>query len=92
MAKKCWDVLIVGGGPIGTYTAYQLADKGFDVVVVEKKNQIGEDIVCAGVISKEAFKRYDLPAESILSRIDSFTFISPFGQRLEYIHPDVLCG
>jgi geranylgeranyl reductase family protein len=83
-------VVVVGGGPIGSYTAYQLADKGFSVCIVDSKNEIGNGVVCAGVISKDSFKQYDLPAESILSRIDSLTFVSPSGQRLEYIHPDVL--
>lgn len=83
MTKK-YDIVVVGAGPIGSYTAYQLADKGFDVCLLEKKKEIGRDVVCAGVLSKEAFKKYDLPSKSILSRIDSTTFISPAGQRLEY--------
>lgn len=86
---KRFDVVIVGAGPIGSYTAYQLADKGFAVCLLDKKERIGENVICAGVIGKEAFKKYDLPSDSILSRIDSFTFISPWGQRLEYYHPDV---
>jgi geranylgeranyl reductase family protein len=88
MMKK-YDVAVVGAGPIGSYTAYQLADKGFDVCLLDEKENIGEDVICAGVISKQAFKRYDLPSKSILSRIDSVTFISPSGQRLEYIPQDI---
>ena len=87
--KRKYDVAVVGGGPIGSYTAYQLADKGLDVCILDEKKSIGTDVICTGIISKEAFKRYDLPSKSILSRIDSFTFISPVGQRLEYTHPDV---
>lgn len=88
--KKSYDVIVVGGGPIGSYTAYQLADKGFDVCVLDEKKEIGKNVICAGVMSKEAFKRYDLPSESIVSRIDSVSFISPYGQRLEYKPKDVL--
>ncbi|TET62558.1 MAG: NAD(P)/FAD-dependent oxidoreductase [Candidatus Stahlbacteria bacterium] len=87
--RKKYDVAVVGAGPIGSYTAYQLADKGFDVCLLDEKENIGEDVICAGVISKQAFKRYDLPSKSILSRIDSVTFISPSGQRLEYIPQDI---
>ncbi len=87
--QKQYDIVVVGAGPIGAYTAYQLADKGFNVCLLDKKKKIGEGIICAGIISKEAFKRYDLPSESILSRIDSVSFISPFGQRLEYEGPDI---
>jgi digeranylgeranylglycerophospholipid reductase len=79
-----YDVIVVGAGPVGSYTAYQLADKGLKVGLLDAKKEIGQDIICAGVISKQAFKRYDLPSKSILSRIDSATFISPSGRRLEY--------
>lgn len=81
---KKYDVVIVGAGPIGAYTSYLLADKGFDVCLLDEKKNIGEDVICAGVIGKEAFKRHDLPGKSILSRISSATFISPSKIRLEY--------
>lgn len=35
------DVAIIGGGSAGTYSAISLKDKGFSVVVVEKKDRIG---------------------------------------------------
>lgn len=79
-----YDIVIVGAGPIGSYTAYLLADKGFDVCLLDEKTEIGKDVICAGVIGKEAFKRFDLPTKSILSRIDSATFLSPTKTKLEY--------
>lgn len=84
-----YDVIVVGGGPVGSYIAYQLADKGFEVCVLDEKEEIGKDVLCAGVVSKEAFRRYDLPNEAILSKIDAFTFVSVAGQRLRYTHPGV---
>lgn len=87
--QKQYDVAIIGAGPIGSYTAYQLADKGFSVCMFDGKKEIGKNVICAGVISKRAFIRYDLPTDSILSRIDHVTFVSPFGQRLEYEPKDV---
>lgn len=79
-----YDVVIIGAGPIGSYTAYLLADKGFAVCLLDEKTEIGKDVICAGVIGKEAFKRFDLPGKSIRSRIDSATFISPSMTKLEY--------
>ncbi len=87
--RKQYDVAVIGAGPIGSYTAYQLADKGFSVCMFDAKKEIGKHVICAGIISKRAFIRYDLPTDSILSRIDHFSIISPFGQRLEYEPPDV---
>jgi len=82
-----FDVIVVGAGPVGSYTAYQLADRGFSVCVLEQKRAAGQDIICAGVVSKAAFKRYDLPSTSILTRINAVSFVSPLGRRLEY-QPD----
>ncbi|SFR55872.1 NAD(P)/FAD-dependent oxidoreductase [Anaeromicropila populeti] len=38
---NCADVIIIGGGIIGSSTAYYLAKKGCSVIVLEKSNDIG---------------------------------------------------
>ncbi len=83
--KNLYDVIIIGGGPIGSYTALRLSRSGFKVCVFDQKNEIGDGVICTGVISTESFERFDLPVDSILTKIQSFTFISPENQRLEYI-------
>ncbi len=82
--KGRYDVVVIGAGPVGSYTAYQLADRGLTVCLIDKKKKIGKGTICAGVIGKEAFERYDLPSDTVLRSIDSVSFFSPFGQRLEY--------
>lgn len=84
------DVIVVGAGPIGAYTAFQLANRGFEVLVLEKQSRPGLNIICSGVISKTAYRRYELPGAAILTEVDSFTIISPRGQCLEYVHPETL--
>ena len=79
-----YDVVVIGAGPVGSYTSYLLAQKGFKVCLMDKKKKIGEGTICAGVIGKKAFLRYDLPVDSIVSEIDSISFFSPSGQKLEY--------
>lgn len=44
-------VAIVGAGIVGTYLAWRLAKKGFDVSVFEQKSEIGGK-VCSGLISR----------------------------------------
>ena len=85
-----YDVAVIGAGPIGSYTAYQLADKGFDVLLLEEHKAVGVNVVCTGMIGKEAFERFNIPSDSILTKIKTLVFVSPSGIRLEYIHPNDL--
>jgi digeranylgeranylglycerophospholipid reductase len=80
------DVIVIGSGPSGLYTAGLLADAGLEVNVFEKKRKIGKDIICTGIIGREAFKRFDLPKDSILSELKSMKMVSPYGTSLHYEH------
>ncbi len=73
------DVIIVGAGPAGSFTAYRLAAMGYDVLVLEEHQRVGEPVNCSGLIGAEAFQRYDLPRRSILRAFDRARFISPGG-------------
>lgn len=83
-------MIVIGAGPIGSYTAYRLASQGYRVGLFDKKKRAGTDVVCAGVISVQAFKRYELPYDAILTTINAFTFISPKNSRLEYSQEEPL--
>jgi digeranylgeranylglycerophospholipid reductase len=87
--KLRYEVIVVVGGSVGSYTAYQLGNMEVEVYVLDEKEEIGKNVLCAGVMSKEAFRHHDLSNESVCSRIDAFTFVSLSGQRLEYAYPDV---
>ena len=84
------DVIIVGGGHVGLYAAYQLAQRGFGVTLLDQKKAIGERIVCTGIIGAEAFQKFDLPEETILGTIQQVRFFSPFGSHFDYFPPQIL--
>ncbi|MQY69801.1 MAG: geranylgeranyl reductase family protein [Firmicutes bacterium] len=83
-----YDVVVVGGGPIGGYTASQLADQGFEVCLFEEDDEVGKDVICTGVIGTEAFKRFSLPRTSIIREIKSITFFSPSLLTFDYTPSD----
>ena len=51
VADEAYDVIVVGGGPAGTTTASLVAEKGYDVLLLEREAesqfQIGESLVPA---------------------------------------------
>ena len=48
---KC-DVLVVGAGPAGSMTAKWAAKGGADVLLIEKRQEIGSPVRCGEGISK----------------------------------------
>lgn len=81
------DVIIVGGGPVGSYAASLLSKTGFDVLALERNPSIGHRVVCTGLLGVEAFDRFHLPRGAVVKPVRDVTFFSPSGIRFCY-RPD----
>ncbi|MFC1865298.1 NAD(P)/FAD-dependent oxidoreductase [Chloroflexota bacterium] len=76
------DVVIAGGGPVGSRVAFKLAEAGYDVLVLEKREAIGGRVCCAGIIGQECIDSFNINSDVILRRANSARIYSPSGRLL----------
>lgn len=77
-------VSVIGAGPAGSFSAYLLAKKGFDVSVFEEHPVIGEPVACTGVIAADVISGLlKLPDEIISNRAEKARIFAPDGNAVE---------
>lgn len=77
-----YDVIVVGGGPIGSYTAGRLAEKGHRVLVLEKKAGAGDGVCCTGIVGMECVNAFNIPESLILRQVNGATLFPPSVESL----------
>jgi len=77
------DIIVIGGGPCGSYAAYTAAKLGSEVVVCEEHEKIGVPNHCAGHLNISSLKRLGLqiPLDVIENKIKGAIFHSPAGKE-----------
>jgi len=80
-----YDVVVIGGGPVGSYAAYKLAGMGYGVAVVERKERLGEPVCCTGIISHECVSSFAIDDSVILRRVNSARLFPPSGRPLTWL-------
>ena len=74
---KNYDVAVIGAGPVGSTFARKMAEKGFEVAILEKKKEIGVPLQCAGLVGKKIKKVNILPDEFIINPVNGGFLHSP---------------
>lgn len=72
-----YDVVVVGGGPVGSKVAYLTAKKGWKTLLVEEHKTFGKPLHCAGKVYVKAFEEFNLPREAIINEVRGAYFYSP---------------
>jgi digeranylgeranylglycerophospholipid reductase len=80
--KKEFEVIVVGAGPVGSFTAWKLARLGIRVAVFEEHEVIGRPSHCAGHLSIRGLRNlglYPLPEKIVENTFSRANFFSPSG-------------
>lgn len=71
-----YDLVVVGGGPAGSSSAWAAAKKGIKVALIEKESSIAETVRTSGVTWIQNIKEFGIP-EDCYNKIKNFSFCSP---------------
>ena len=82
MGRAVYDVAIVGAGPVGSFTAGIIAKAGYDVLLLEEHDTVGEPVQCAGLITPRVFDMVDFARPSIINKVLGAHMYSPGGRKL----------
>lgn len=82
--KDRYDVLVIGAGPAGSIAAKTAAEKGLDVLLIEKRQEIGDPVRCAEGVNKEYLKKHvEIDKQWICADLKGSYIFSPDGTRIE---------
>ncbi|MDR3223773.1 MAG: NAD(P)/FAD-dependent oxidoreductase [Methanobrevibacter sp.] len=75
------DILVVGAGPSGAIAAKHAALGGADVILIDKKSEIGSPKRCAEGVSKEGLKFLGIEPQAIwaVNEIEGIRLVAPDG-------------
>ncbi len=82
--KERYDVIVVGAGPAGSTAAKTAAEKGLDVLLVEKRQEIGVPVRCGEGVSKEFLKEHvEIDDKWVCAEVKGSRIYSPDGTMVE---------
>jgi digeranylgeranylglycerophospholipid reductase len=81
--KESYDVLVIGAGPAGSIAARTAAEKGLDVLLIEKRQEIGDPVRCAEGVSKKYLKKHvEIDKRWVCANLKGSRFYSPDGTKV----------
>ena len=78
-----YDVIVAGAGPAGGNCAKELAEMGYNVLLLERSKIIGEPNFSSGGTVKETMKNFNLPKKITDSSWSSISLQGPT-QKAEF--------
>lgn len=83
-----FDVLVIGAGPAGSMAAKTVAQEKLEVLLIEKRQEIGSPVRCAEGVSKKALVKFIEPDPKwVSSEINGCRIYSPDGNYVKIDDP-----
>lgn len=79
-----YDVIVAGGGPVGSMAAECCAKAGLKTLVIEEHAAAGIPVQCAGLLSSNAFKECEVSDRSVLQTISGARVVSGLGKEFSF--------
>ena len=78
--KTAYDLIVVGAGPAGSAAAMRAAQAGLDVLLVEKRQEIGVPVRCGEATDIETTVRFmELDQRWIANHVESYAIFNGAG-------------
>lgn len=79
--KESHDVVVVGAGPAGSVAAYSAAKGGADVLMLERRREIGVPVQCGEALSEDVLKEMKIKPDPswAVNPTNSVKIVSPSG-------------
>jgi len=74
-----YQVVVVGGGPVGRLAAHLVAGEGLQCAVVDDHPCPDHAVTCTGIVGTNTFRQFALPPTSILGELHAARIFSPSG-------------
>ncbi len=76
---ECYDVAVIGAGPVGSNVAWYTAKNGLRTLLVEEHKSVGKPLHCAGLLYHKAIDEFDISKDAILNKLNGAYLHSPSG-------------
>ncbi len=75
-----YDVLVVGAGPAGASAARSAAEAGASVLMIDRRNRIGEPVQCAEYIPRMLAAQVKIPEGAVVQEVTALVTVLPDGE------------
>jgi len=88
MSSYDYDLVIVGGGPVGATAARVAMEGGIEVLLIEEHSRIGQPVRCTGLLSRRGLTEAGIGSTSTLREVRGALVQAPNGYQLRIEAPE----